>query len=134
MGQQARGLSSERTLKWRSRQECAGCATSNSCAYKPLQWRLLSAKSFQPQSQTTISAFPAGAEQRTAGKLAKPTGGVRRKGQRVARKPDAPPSLKDQGIDKSLAHRARKYAAMPEQKIYDWEFREIDPREIDVPS
>ncbi len=36
---------------------------------------------------------------------------------RVAGKPDDPPTLADQGIDKHLANRARKAAAMPEDKF-----------------
>ncbi len=50
------------------------------------------------------------AEDRKAGRLAKPPNPKRR----VARKPDDPPTLAEQGVDKNLADRARKAAAMPE--------------------
>jgi hypothetical protein len=46
-------------------------------------------------------------ENRKAGKLAKPTGGPRFKGHRVAKKPDAK-TLADQGIDKNLADRTAR--------------------------
>lgn len=36
---------------------------------------------------------------------------------RVAKRPDDPPTLADQGVDKHLADRARKAAAMPEDKF-----------------
>lgn len=52
-----------------------------------------------------------------AGKQAKATGGLRPKGHRVSRKPDAPPSLADRGVDKNLAQRARSLFAMPEPKF-----------------
>lgn len=52
-------------------------------------------------------------EQRKAGQLAKPPNPKRR----VAKKPDDPPTLADQGISKALADRARKAAAMPNEKF-----------------
>jgi N6-adenosine-specific RNA methylase IME4 len=55
-------------------------------------------------------------DDRKAGKLAKATGGRRPKGHRVAKKPDVK-TLADQGIDKNLADRARKSAAMSEDKF-----------------
>ena len=51
--------------------------------------------------------------ERKAGQLAKPPNPKRR----VAKKPDDPPSLAEQGISKSLADRARKAAALPEEKF-----------------
>jgi N6-adenosine-specific RNA methylase IME4 len=52
-------------------------------------------------------------EERAAGRLAKPPNPKRR----VAKKPDDPPTLADQGVGKALADRARKAAAMPEEKF-----------------
>lgn len=52
-----------------------------------------------------------------AGKLAKPTGGKRVKGQRVSKKPDDIPTLADRGVDKNLADRARKAAKMGDEKF-----------------
>jgi hypothetical protein len=54
------------------------------------------------------------AEDRRAGKLARPTGGRRPKGNRVSKKPDSPKSLGEQKIDKNLAHSARKLAELDE--------------------
>jgi hypothetical protein len=56
-------------------------------------------------------------DQRKAGKLAKPPGGskTRPKKDRVSKKPDL--SLADQGVDKNLADRARKAAAMPAREF-----------------
>jgi N6-adenosine-specific RNA methylase IME4 len=51
---------------------------------------------------------------REAGKLAK---AGRRSKNRVFEKPDSPKSLASQGVDKNLADRARKAAAMPEAKF-----------------
>jgi hypothetical protein len=51
-------------------------------------------------------------ELREAGKLAKGTRGSKVKGARV----DSGPTLASRGIDKHLADRARKAAAMPEDK------------------
>jgi hypothetical protein len=53
---------------------------------------------------------------RAAGEMAKPPGGskARPKKDRVASGPDPSATLKDQGIDKHLADRARKSAAMSE--------------------
>jgi N6-adenosine-specific RNA methylase IME4 len=51
------------------------------------------------------------AEQRDAGRLAKPPNPRRR----VAKKPDDPPTLAEQGIGKALADRARKAAALTEE-------------------
>lgn len=48
-------------------------------------------------------------EQRKAGRLAKPPNPKRR----VAKKPDDPATLAEQGVGKALADRARKAAAMP---------------------
>jgi N6-adenosine-specific RNA methylase IME4 len=50
------------------------------------------------------------AEERKAGRLAKPPNPKRR----VAKRPDDPPTLAKRGISKSLADRARKAAAIPE--------------------
>lgn len=57
-------------------------------------------------------------EERKAGKLAKPPGGskARPKKGRVARGPDHP-TLASRGIDKHLADRSRKMAALPEAKF-----------------
>ena len=55
-------------------------------------------------------------DDRRAGKLAK-GGGDKKSDHRVAKKPGDAPSLADQGIDKNLADRARKAAAMPEAKF-----------------
>ena len=55
-------------------------------------------------------------DDRKAGKLAK-GGGDKKSDHRVAKKPGDAPSLADQGIDKNLADRARKAAAMPEAKF-----------------
>ena len=55
-------------------------------------------------------------DDRKAGKLAK-GGGDKKSDHRVAKKPGDAPSLADQGIDKHLADRARKAAAMPEAKF-----------------
>src|SRR6476620_3375323 len=55
-------------------------------------------------------------DDRKAGKLAK-GGGDRKSDHRVAKRPGDAPSLADQGIDKNLADRARKAAAMPEAKF-----------------
>jgi hypothetical protein len=53
------------------------------------------------------------AEEREAGRLAKPPNPKRR----VAKKPDDPPTLAEQGIGKALADRARKAAALPEDEF-----------------
>jgi N6-adenosine-specific RNA methylase IME4 len=53
------------------------------------------------------------AESRKTGRLAKPPNPKRR----VAKKPDDPPTLAEQGISKSLADRARKAAAMLMEKF-----------------
>ena len=50
-------------------------------------------------------------EERAAGRLAKPPNPKRR----VAKKPDDPPTLAEQGVGKALADRARKAAAMSEE-------------------
>ena len=52
---------------------------------------------------------------RTFGK-AKPPGANQYK-DRVATKPEAPPTLAEAGIDKNLAHRARSLAAVPAEKF-----------------
>jgi hypothetical protein len=52
-------------------------------------------------------------EKAAAGDMAKPPGV---KKDRVIEKPDVP-TLADQGIDKNLAHAARKLAAMPREKF-----------------
>ena len=52
-------------------------------------------------------------ESRKAGRLAKPPNPKRR----VAKKPDDPPTLADQGINKALADRARKAAALRQDKF-----------------
>jgi hypothetical protein len=53
------------------------------------------------------------AEEREADRLAKPPNPKRR----VAKKPDDPPTLAEQGIGKALADRARKAAALPEDEF-----------------
>jgi N6-adenosine-specific RNA methylase IME4 len=53
--------------------------------------------------------------EKAAGKLAKPTGGHRPKGQRGFRNPVA--TLDQRGVDKNLAKRARVLEAMPEGKF-----------------
>lgn len=60
-------------------------------------------------------------EDRKAGKLAKGTRGSKIKGARVA----SGPTLADQGIDKHLADRARKVAAMPEAKFEEQVVRAV---------
>jgi hypothetical protein len=55
-------------------------------------------------------------EQRETVGLAKPGGDMRTK-HRVAKKPDAIPTLLEAGIDKNLAHRARSAAAVPAEKF-----------------
>ena len=52
---------------------------------------------------------------RTIG-MAKPPGANQYK-DRVATKPEAPPTLAEAGIDKNLAHRARSLAAVPAEKF-----------------
>jgi hypothetical protein len=52
--------------------------------------------------------------QRDAGLLARPPGSNQH---RVAEKPDANPTLSELGIDKNLAARARKMAAIPEAEF-----------------
>jgi len=58
------------------------------------------------------------AEQRNAGTMARPPGGSKKhpRKDRVTKKPDQP-SLAGQGIDKNLADRARKAAALSESKF-----------------
>jgi hypothetical protein len=58
------------------------------------------------------------AQAKTFGKAKPPSGkGQHKTDRRVSSQPDGPPTLADAGIDKNLAHRARKLAKLPPKEF-----------------